>query len=147
MRVLIPTFTYPPNTDGVAEATAVLANGLASRGHRVTVATEYHPKREPNSPASNPRVEQFKISGNGNLRVGIKGERRQYQEFVRNFECDAIVFENWDIWCTRLALPLFKAIKARKVLVSHGYTAHIWVPFHKPLWGLGPWLGGLPLVL
>src|SRR5207249_4441864 len=26
-------------------------------------------------------------------------------------------------------------------------TAHIWVPFHKPLWGLGPWLGGLPLVL
>lgn len=146
MKVLLCTFTYPPNADGVSEASAVLARGLAARGHSVTVATAHHAQREANRPDANPRVEQFKVSGMGNRRVGITGECREYQDFIRNFKCDVIVFELWDYWSTHLALPLLKDIQAKKVLVSHGYTAHIWVLYHKFAWGLGPWLGGLPLV-
>ena len=55
MKILIATFTYPPNADGVAEASAVLAQGLARRGHSVTVATEFHPDRKPDAPDANPR--------------------------------------------------------------------------------------------
>ena len=147
MRVLITVFTYPPNADGVSQAASVLANGLAGRGHDVTVATAYHPQRGPAPAGSNPRVEQFKVSGNGNWQAGIQGEWRAYREFLRKFACDVIVFENWDIWSTHLALPLLKELGAKKVLVSHGYASHRWWPRLKFAWGLGPWLGGLPLVL
>ncbi len=119
----------------------------AARGHSVTVATAYHAERQPNAAGANPRVEQFKVSGMGNLQLGIEGERGKYQDFIRNFECDVMVFELWDYWNTHLALPLLKKIEAKKVLVSHGYTAHLWVPYPKFAWGLGQWLGGLPLVL
>ena len=146
MRILLTTFTYPPNADGVAAASAVLANGLAARGHTVTVATEYHSQRAPNTSNANPRVEQFKISGTGNFRTPVVGETQAYQEFVRNFECDVIVFECWDIWSTYLIRPLLKDLKAKKVLVSHGYAAHLWVPYCRFPWGLGSWVGGFPLV-
>ena len=82
LKILITTFTYPPNADGVAEATAVLAQGLARQGHAVTVATEFHPQRKPNAPDANPRVEQFKITGNSNWRIGIRGETDAYQKFL-----------------------------------------------------------------
>lgn len=147
MKILITTFTYPPNADGVAEATAALANGLAGLGHEVTVATEYHAGRLPNRPDSNPKVEQFKLSGIGRLGFGIKGDPREYQEFLRNFQCDVLVCEAWHVWSTHLALPLLKEIKAKKVLVSHGYTAHLWVRAPRFAWGLGQWIKGWPEVL
>jgi glycosyltransferase involved in cell wall biosynthesis len=147
LKILITTFTYPPNADGVAEATAVLAQGLARQGHAVTVATEFHPQRKPNAPDANPRVEQFKITGNSNWRIGIRGETDAYQKFLRNFSGDLVVFENWDVWCTHLAVPCLEQIKAKKVLVSHGYVSHIWKRHRKFPWGLGQWMGGWPSLL
>jgi glycosyltransferase involved in cell wall biosynthesis len=147
LKILITTFTYPPNADGVAEASAVLAQGLARRGHAVTVATEFHPERKPNAPDANPRVEQFKITGYSNWRIGIRGETDAYQKFLRSFSGDLAVFETWDAWCTHLAVPCLGEIKAKKVLVSHGFAAHIWKSHRKFPWGLGYWMGGWPLVL
>jgi len=147
MKILIATFTYPPNADGVAEASAVLAQGLARRGHAVTVATEFHPQRKPNAPDANPRVEQFKITGFSNWRIGIQGETGAYRKFLRNFSGDLAIFQTWDMWPTHLAFPCLGQIKAKKVLVSHGFAAHIWKRHHKFPWGLGYWMGGWPLVL
>ena len=147
LKILITTFTYHPNADGIAEATAVLANGLARLGYAVTVATEYHPKRLPNSPESNPRVEQFKLSGLPHNPVAVQDDGRRYQEFLRDFQCDVIVFEAWHFWSTQLALPLLKELRAKKVLVTHGYTAHLWIRAPRFAWGLGLWVRGWPEVL
>jgi glycosyltransferase involved in cell wall biosynthesis len=147
MKILITTNTYRPNMDGCAEAAAVLAEGMARRGHRVTVATEFHPERKPNTPDANPRVEQFNISGTNNWRVGIQGDKTSYQNFLRGFPCDLMVFQNWDSWPTELALPLLKGSNAKKVMTTQGYAPHIWVPYPKFAWGLGYWIGGWPLVL
>src|SRR5882724_5648201 len=147
MKILITTFTYPPNADGCAEASSVLARGMARRGHDVTVATEFHPDRKPDTPEANPRVQQFKISGTANWRVGVQGEIEAYQKFLRNFSGDLAVFECWDAWPTYLAEPLLKDLKPKKILVSHGYTPHVWGVFPKFPWGISYWLGGWPLFL
>lgn len=145
MKILITTFTYLPNADGCSEAAAVLARGLAGRGHSVTVATEFHPNRVPDEPDANPRVVQFKVSGRANLRNPVRGETESYQKFLREFGGDLIIFENWDAWPTCLAEPLLPRLKAKKILVSHGYTPQIWVPQRKFPWSLGVWMGGWPL--
>lgn len=146
MKILITTFTYPPNADGCAEAAAVLARGLAQRGHAVTVATEFHARRLPDLPAANPRVVQFKISGKANWRNPVRGETGAFQQFLREWDGDLIVFENWDTWPTCLAVPLLPQLPAKKILVSHGYTPQIWIPNPRFPWGLGVWLGGWPLL-
>jgi len=147
MKILITTFTYWPTRDGCAEQAAVLAEGMARRGHAVTVATAFHPERKPNAPDANPRIEQFHISGRSNWRIGIQGDKASYQDFLRNFSCDLMVFNNIDVWTTHLAFPLLKNIKARKVLATQGFCEHIWVPYPKFAWGLGQWVGGWPCVL
>jgi glycosyltransferase involved in cell wall biosynthesis len=147
-RILITSFTYFPNADGCSQAATVLARGLAKQGHDVTVATEFHPNRSPEAPDANPRMVQFKISGSSNWRVGVKGEPREraaYQQFLREFDGDLIIFENWHFWNTYLAEPILRQIKAKKILVSHAYTPHLWTIFPKFPWGATYWLGGWPL--
>jgi hypothetical protein len=82
LKILVTTFTCPPNADGCAEAAAVLAPGMARRGHTVTVVTEFHPERKPDAPDGNPRVEQFKITGNSNWRPG---RDRRVSEILEKF--------------------------------------------------------------
>ena len=146
MKILITTFTYPPNVDGCAAAAAVLAEGLARSGHAVTVATTHHPQRQPEPPPANPRVLQFNIFGTSNRRNPVQGETEPYRQFLTGFDGDLIFFENWDTWPTSLAEPLLGRIKAKKVLVSHGYTPHLWSPYPQFPWGLGTWFGGWPLL-
>ena len=45
MKILITSFTYPPDKDGVSEATRFMAEGLASKGYEVIVATGFHKDR------------------------------------------------------------------------------------------------------
>ncbi len=146
MKILVSTFTYPPNANGVAEASGVLARGLAARGHFVTVATSYHPERKSESASPNLRIEQFNITG-PDLRNAPKEEKRRYQQFVANLDCDVMLFECWDSWNTLLIRPFLSGMKAKKVLVSHGYAAHVWTPYPKFAWGLGSWFKRMPEVL
>ena len=146
MKILITTFTYPPLADGCSEVAAVLARSLAGRGHSVTVATTFHPERKPDAPEANPRVVQFKVSGRANWRDRVRGETESFQKFLRDFDGDLVIFENWDAWPTCLAEPLLPQLKAKKILVSHGYTSQIWIPRARFPWGLGGWLGGWPLL-
>jgi glycosyltransferase involved in cell wall biosynthesis len=147
VKVLITTFTYPPNADGCAVAAAVLADGLAKRGHSVTVATAAHPDRQSLSDAANPRVVEFRVSGSSNRRIGVHGDIAAYQAFLRQSSFDLIIFETWDTWPTFLAEPLLPQLAAKKIVVSHGYTPHLWTPYPRFPWGLGQWVGGWPLVL
>jgi glycosyltransferase involved in cell wall biosynthesis len=146
LKILISTFTYPPHANGVAEASAVLARGLAARGHSVTVATAYHPDRKSGEPNQNPRIEQFNIAGN-DIRNATKEELRRYQQFVENLDSDVMFFECWDSWNTLLMRRHLHGVKARKVLVSHGYAAHVWVPYPRFAWGVGSWIRRMPEVL
>jgi hypothetical protein len=39
MKILIASFTFPPNKDGVSEAASVMASGFLAQGWEVEVAT------------------------------------------------------------------------------------------------------------
>jgi glycosyltransferase involved in cell wall biosynthesis len=142
-RILLTTFTFPPNQDGVAMASANLARGLAERGYEVTVATAYQRDRiDAHSPQVT--VVQFAIEDFANLRKESSGQAKEYVRFVRSFPCDIIICECWPSWSTEFAQRILSDHRAKKILVSHGFSAHL-ITFHrKPPFGLGVWLRQVP---
>ena len=127
-------------------ASANLAAGLITQGYDVTVATRAHPSRTGNE-IPRARVAEFAVDGSASARFKFTGEVERYLEFIRSFSCDFIVCQCWDAWSTSLAQKAFRDNPAKKVLVSHGFTSHL-LNFHpRPFFGLGVWLGSLPITL
>ncbi len=142
VQLLITTFTFAPQRNGVADAVGAVALGLTERGHDVTVATAWDPERV-SDPISSLKVEEFRL-GLGN---DLPEEIARYRHFLANHPADVIICHCWQAWNTDLALPGLRASPARKILVSHGYAAHRWVPHPRFPWGLGRWLRGLRYVV
>lgn len=147
MKVLIATFTFPPNKDGVAEAARAMAHGLASRGWYVAVATESADKRTDFDPHPRLHVEQFQIRKDENGYGGPPEEIERFRLYIRGFDPDYIVCQCWDMSATLLAEEVFQELRAKKILVSHGYTLHLWNPNPKFPWGLRSWIRRLPRFL
>ena len=145
-EVLITTFTYPPQQNGVAEVVCAHAEGLARRGYRVTVATARDDRRAPPGPTDQPHVLSFAVSGSANPRVGCHGEVRAYQDAVAAFDGDVIFCHCWQIWSTDLAVAAFPRSRARKVMVSHGFNAHILPPGLRFPRGFLTWIAWQPYV-
>lgn len=146
MRILLTTFTFPPQANGIAESTQAQAFGLAKRGHQVTVATDYDAQRNACSWPENVEVREFKVRGWHNLRTGMTGEVQKYQDFLVSHPADILFCNAWQNWATDLAVLVSLRLPAKKVLLSHGFNAHVWPRQKKYPWGLGQWLGGWPYV-
>jgi len=143
VKILITTSTFWPNSDGVANVTLNHALGFLRAGHKVVVATSFHPMRG-HLPWPELTVEQFRVTGTANLFSGISGETRQYQEFVSTFNGDVIFFHCWQSWTTDLVLSRLNHLRLKRVLVSHGVSTNTMI-------GSGPsallrWLGWRPYV-
>ena len=123
-RILITTPTFPPDANGVAHVSGTHAYGLAQRGYDVTVATAHSPARSDAQRQGNPAVVEFRTRGNGNLRVGYRGQVQEYRDFAAGFDGDVIMCHCWQIWTTDLAYQAFAASTAKKVLISHGVSAN-----------------------
>jgi glycosyltransferase involved in cell wall biosynthesis len=144
MKVFLASFTYPPNKDGVSESAMSFAEGLAERGHEVVVGTgEPEVRGAVYDGPANPVVERFRIHGGPLHRDGISGEMARYRDFVVQGDFDALVCLCLDTWPTFLLLPLLPGLRGRKVLVSHGFSAHHWYPQRRFPWGLRSWLRGM----
>jgi glycosyltransferase involved in cell wall biosynthesis len=128
-KILITTFTFPPQANGVSHAAAAHAAGLARLGHDVTVATAADPRRKGDE-VPGVRVEQFDVSGCGKLFLGggYHGDVEGYQRFVASFDGDVIMCQCWQTWSTDLAVAAFGKCRAAKILVSHGVSANILLP-------------------
>lgn len=145
-RVLLTTATYLPAYDGVAVATANLAEGLAKRGFTVSVVTCPHPERK-GLPVNGVPVYEFDVEGRPGWRAGLRGDVAGYQRFVAQFPCEVLICQYWNVWSTFLAQKVFPAITARKVLVSHGFSTHLLTFHRRPYFGIGQWIGRLPIAL
>jgi glycosyltransferase involved in cell wall biosynthesis len=146
MRILLTTFTFPPQANGIAESAQAQAFGLAKRGHQVTVATDYDAQRSACSWPEKVEVREFNVRGWQNLRIGITGEVQQYQDFLVSHRADILFCNAWQNWATDLAILASPRLPTKKVLLSHGFNAHVWPRQKKCPWGLGQWLGGWPYV-
>ena len=126
MKILIATFTFPPESNGVSYVTYAHAVGLAKRGHEVAVVTKVNKQRnEKEFRTDRIRIFEFNIEGSGNVRRGYSGEIREYQEFIAHFNADVMLFHCWQTWTTDLAIPMFPYNKAKKILISHGVSANL----------------------
>ena len=135
MKILISTFTFPPNRDGVAGAAAAEADAFLRRGWEVEVATEpVRPSRA--SPVwHGVRVHEFSITGSPYWRHPYRGQVREYQNFLRSKSWDVVIFHAY-LWPLYLAVPILDSVPGRKVLVSHGFGGLVWVPVARFPFGL-----------
>jgi len=145
MKILVATFTYFPNVDGVAEAARIMVSTFRKAGHEVLIAT-----KKDSTPAraqiEGAEVYRFDINGSPAVGVGFSGECNLYTKLVEEHEPDVIVMHCWDTWTSELLLSTLPHTKAKTVLLSHGYSSHILDPSLLPR-GLGRWLRWLPHVL
>jgi glycosyltransferase involved in cell wall biosynthesis len=146
VKIIIVSFTFPPQVGGVAEVARTQAVGLTRRGHEVSVVTTLDPRRTDTRAADGIKVRQFDIQGSFQARAGYRGEIDAFQDFIANTSADVILFHCWQNWAVDTALPSFARTRARKIMVSHGYDAHVWKRQARFPWGLGVWLHSLPYV-
>jgi glycosyltransferase involved in cell wall biosynthesis len=147
LRILVTSFTFPPQANGVAEVAKAQAAGLAGRGHEVSVATGFDSAGSIEHWPAGVTVKQFKVAGSAHLWGGCQGETALYQQFISAYKGDVILCNGWQNWATDLAIPFFPESKARKVMMSHGFNAHVWQPCRRFAWGLGQWLRAQPYVV
>ena len=147
MRILIASFTFPPQVGGVAEVTRTQAASFAARGHQVEVVTTVDARRTGQHAPEGVTVRQFDISGTFLAGHGYRGEIAAYQDFIVNAKADVVLFHCWQNWAVDVAIPVLKHSLACKIILSHGFDAQVWKPQPALPWGLGVWLKALPYLL
>lgn len=135
MKILISTFTFSPNQDGIAEASGVLARAFLGRGWSVEIATE--PSKPPRSLLdwNGAIIHQFSVAGSTYFRDPFRGDLQNYRDFLSAGHWDVIIFQGY-FWPLFLALDLLDGLPSKKVLVSHGTNALIWVKTRRFPFGL-----------
>lgn len=119
MRLLFCCEFYFPSVGGVQEVMRQIAERMVLRGHDVTVATTRLANRD-FSEHNGVKIVEFSVSGN--LVRGMEGEVERYREFVRTFECDAILIKAAQQWTFDALWPDLDLIRARKVLIPCGFS-------------------------
>lgn len=136
MKVLISTFSFPPERDGVAEASATCAHIFRRTGWSVEVVTSRLATARSSVDWHGVDGHEFAISGTPHYRQPYRGQLDSYRSFLLAGKWDIIFFQGYS-WPLDLAVPLLDCISAKKVLVSHGYGALIWTPVSQFPFGLG----------
>ena len=147
MKILIVSFTFPPQVGGVAEVARTQAVGFTQRGHEVSVVTTFDPLRTAAHAPAGVQVHQFDVQGTFQAGRSYLGAVAAYQDFIAREEFDIILIHCWQNWGSDLAVPMFGRTSAKKILLSHGFDAQIWQPHARFPWGLGVWLRSLPYVV
>lgn len=119
MKVLCCVEFYYPSVGGAQEVVRQLAERLAARGHHVTVATTYLPKRM-GTTCNGVHVEQFEASGNHV--TGMQGEIERYRRYLVQADVDIVFFYAAQQWTFDAAWEVLPRVKAHKVLVPCGYS-------------------------
>lgn len=145
MKIIIASFTYPPNVDGVAEAAHNMAESFRHAGHQVFIASFPVSHTTTESAEDENYVHRFHITGSPDLFSGFKGETKAYKDFIISLNPDVIVFHGWDTWPVEVALPLLPLLRAKSILLSHGQSSHLLNLSLLPR-GLWKWFRWLPHV-
>lgn len=126
MRVLIISFTFPPNKDGVSEAAVAMTKGFLSCGWGVSVLTMgTSPARECLT-WEGANLTEFNCGGTAYKPLVfplITGN--DYKSFLQSQPWDAILFHSYDSFL-HCALPFLNEILCPKILISHGYGVLVW---------------------
>lgn len=150
MKILITSFTYLPNKDGVAEACRVMAEGLAALGWEVWVATSMGCQLGVDTrpvACAGVNVVHFPLDQHTYNSPSLKDEIGEFLDFVRDGDFDVVANQCWDSLLARYLQPVRRSLQAEFVIISHGYSRHIMDWQKNPLKGWGVWLRGMLFTL
>ncbi|MDR7420327.1 MAG: glycosyltransferase family 4 protein, partial [Armatimonadota bacterium] len=119
MRILNTVEFYHPHLGGAERVVQRISEGLVHRGHEVTVATSYDPRR-PVPEHNGVHIRQFRIAGN--CAKGMTGEVRAYQEWLLRGSWDVMMNYAAQSWPTDAALPLLERLRPVRVLATCGFS-------------------------
>lgn len=142
MKILISTFTFPPNKDGVSEAAAAGARAFLERGWEVDIATEPTEPTRASSDWQGAKIHEFNISGSSYFRHPYQGQISEYQAFLQSGLWDVVIFHGYS-WPLYLAAAHLSKIPGKKILVSHGYNVLTWTPVKRFPFGLVVYVNNL----
>lgn len=123
MKILILTFTFFPEMNGVANVVFKHAKGLSDLGYDVEVITSHNEKREIEEINKlGFKLTQFKIGGNWKLNSRYYGEIEKYKQYLYESDADIVMSHCWQIWNTDLLVDTPKKRNTKYVLFSHGIS-------------------------
>lgn len=106
--------------DGVAIVMQRISEGLAARGHDVTVATARSAGKPRPSSHNGVRIVEFDIAGNEV--EGFRGDVSGYRDFIVSFDGDLLFNYAAQICTTDLVFPLLDDLPFAKVIAPCGYS-------------------------
>ena len=119
MKILFTTFSYYPERSGVPIVVQYLAEGLAARGHEVSVATRKNGNEFSDEEIVNGvNVRRFNIGLT--LTKRNTGDIGEYIEYVKAYSKDVLVLECLQCHTTDILLPYLKEMHCKIVIHSHG---------------------------
>jgi glycosyltransferase involved in cell wall biosynthesis len=139
VKILIASFTFPPNKDGVSEAASVMTAGFLAQGWHVEVATSPTRPTRNNENWAGAKVHEFSIQGVSYSKRADREEVARYRAFLQKGDWDVVIFHAY-LWSLYAPLGMLDKISAKKVLVSHGFAALQWIRVRSFPWGLAAWL-------
>ncbi|MDC0904069.1 glycosyltransferase family 4 protein [Candidatus Thioglobus sp.] len=128
MKILISSFSFHPNVNGISNVTIEHAKYFLSKGHEVTVVTSYDQDRSFKN-INGIEILEFKLKGSPLLYNFYRGEIFKYISFLKHaiYEYDLIYFHGWQVWATDLFLFVkSKQSSAKVVMVSHCSPITTW---------------------
>ena len=133
-NILITSFAYYPQTSGVPIVTTYLAEGLANRGYKVTVATRLNGNDFPSEEFINGvRVVRFNIAEN--IIKQDVGDVEGFVNFVKKTPKDLLILEFLQSQTSKILLPHLEGMNCKVLVQSHGSQGLYMKPF--------AWLGDL----
>lgn len=137
MRILHTVEFYRPSRGGSQEVVRQISEGLARRGHAVTVATSR--SEEPREPRlDGVTIEAFAVRGNAV--TGCRGETRRYRQWLLDERFDVMLNYGAQQWASDCVFPLLDRLDCAKVLAPCGLSM-----LHARRWH--EYFSGLPAVL
>lgn len=147
-KILISTFTFPPNRDGVAEAARLMAFGLADQGFDVVVVTGCVAERHNFNPHPKVRLAEFDVIRDWEILGRSRLEEQRMESFIINESPDVIICHCMDNPAALVTERAFRSVNSKTIQISHGYSVHLWRPILRPpFFGLGILVRKIPQVL
>lgn len=124
MKIIFTVYTYYPMKDGVSAVTTYLAEGLAKRGHDVTVVTPSYGnvQEETYHDVNIKRVEIY------NVHTFYRGDKTAYQDMLKKLagDADALVCVCTQTPTSEFLFPILHELKCKKILYMHGMIDFRW---------------------
>ena len=123
-RVLISSFTFPPASNGVANAAYTHARIMQELGCEVDVIT--YGDSVSQETVDGLIVSRFPISGKGHLLSPSRGQINYLQTFLNNNCWDIVFMHCWQAWNTNCLVDYFSSVQRdeKLILVSHGISTN-----------------------